>query len=159
MNKYDKCFFWRGGDCLLGCITLVSWNSQPVVVVDCCVSFLSFVLLLFFFDHTAVSLHENSRSPPSLKVRKPLSKCIDRKEMMQKETVCFPELCPTLISNAAANFKAEEGRKHDSKVSAIPNTVGGKNQRGCLGKSLGLVCPWVGLGVETNDTWWWNYGA
>lgn len=45
--------------------------------------------------------------------------------MMQKETGCFPVLCPTQISNAAANFKAEEGRKHDSKVSAIPNTGGG----------------------------------
>lgn len=45
--------------------------------------------------------------------------------MMQKETGCFPALCPTQISNTAANFKAEEGRKHDSKVSAIPNTVGG----------------------------------
>lgn len=32
-------------------------------------------------------------------------------------------LCPTQISNTAANFKAKEGRKHDRKVSSIANTV------------------------------------
>lgn len=69
-------------------------------------------------------LQGNPRNLPLLEVIKPLLKCIDREEMMQKETACFPVLCPTQISSTTANFKAGEGRKHDSKVSAIPNTVG-----------------------------------
>lgn len=72
--------------------------------------------------------------------------------MMQKETACFPVLCPTQISSTTANFIAEEGRKHDSKVSAMANTVegGGKNQSACLRK---LELVWLhGVGVDSNDT-------
>lgn len=75
--------------------------------------------------------------------------------MMQKETGCFPVLCPTQISNAAANFKAAEGRKHDSKVSAIPNTVGGGESKSLSWKKLRVslsVSWWKLVGVETNDT-------
>lgn len=69
-------------------------------------------------------LQGNPRNLPLLEVIKPLLKCIDREEVMQKETAGFPVLCPTQISSTTANFKAGEGRKHDSNVSAIPNTVG-----------------------------------
>lgn len=41
----------------------------------------------------------------------------------KRKQPCFPVLCPTQISDAAANFKAKEGRKHDRKVSSIANTV------------------------------------